>query len=201
MGTRSLVLCCALAVGMTGCKQVSDLFEPELDDSAEGMSGTWEIVSTSAAQDDCEQLSPTDVEADSVSVRIEELAESEAPGADSSSEADPEKLLWVESCAGEDCGPLADRYSRFEKAGLGWSLDEYRADWSRYPACLVRRVQATFVPLPDGKARIEIEQSRGEGLVEGTEDCDHEFARQRRETMSCHYRRTIELRRPDDAAS
>ena len=177
-------------LGLAGCERVGELFEDELDDSAEGMSGRWEIVSVSQAKDDCKKLEPADAKIDQVTVSV----------ATEDSESGAVEYLRVEACAGQECGPIADRYSRFERAEWGWTLDEYRADWSRHPACLARHVEATFVPLPDGRARIELMHLLGESFVEGEEDCDHEFARERRDAMSCQYRQLLELRRPPETS-
>lgn len=184
----------------TGCERIEGLWTSELDDSASAMSRQWDVVSRSVAENDCETLEPVDDDVDQVRV---EIIGAEPDGTDDPAEGpDDHAKLDIYRCQADACTPIATRYSLFDRAQeLGWEFDEYKAGWSRYPACISRRVQAEFVPLPEDRARIEVKRSLGESIVEGEADCDREFARERRDELTCNYREVFELRRPADPSS
>lgn len=197
-----VLLCGATVSGATGCQRIGSLFEEELDDSADAMSGRWNVASVSESGDNCDTMeaveSPPDfVEIDAVPARSE-AAPAEARTAADTGTSTPAELIDVFVCEDQTCSPAAGRYSRFEKAAVGWSIDEFTADWSRHPACLGRRSTVTFVPSSESRARMEIVRSLGEWLIEGPEQCDDDLARARKEALSCHHRRVFELRRPAD---
>ncbi len=196
------LICGATVVGAVGCQRIGSLFEQELDDSADAMSGRWNVVSASESGDNCDTMevvdSPPDfVEIDAVTARSE-AAPAETQTAADTGTSTPKKIIDVAVCDDQTCAPAAGQYSRFDKAAVGWSIDEFTADWSRHPACLGRRSTVTFVPSSESRARLEIVQSLGEWLIEGPEQCDDDLARARKDALSCHHRRVYELRRPDD---
>jgi hypothetical protein len=187
------------ALVLTGCQRVHDFWETEPDNSAEGLSGTWEVVAVLESDEDCTTVAPVDDAPNTVAVTIvagEASAKARPRGGDD--DPDAGEMLDVEACFRQDCGPIAGRYSLFDKTERGWRLGESSAQWSRYPACLARRVEATLVALPEHTARIEQRRFVGGGMVEGQEDCDREYARERQETLECTYRKVYELRRPAD---
>ncbi|MGM0557264.1 MAG: hypothetical protein ACQEVA_12850 [Myxococcota bacterium] len=193
------------ALALMGCERVSALLETELDDSAEGVSGRWEIVEMTEATEDCEMLDAAAPRGDTVVVEVA-TDDHDAGGArrddapDSKHANSAQKHVEVMVCDGADCLPVHGRYSRFERAEAGWRVDAYEADWSRYPACLARHMRASFGLVADGEARIALESSRGEWLLEGDEDCHDDIAREREEALECYHRKVYELRRPVDAS-
>lgn len=63
-----LILACVIL--STGCERIDGLWTSELDDSASAMSGQWDVVSRSVAENDCETLEPVDDDVDQVRVEI-----------------------------------------------------------------------------------------------------------------------------------